>query len=141
MFQESDPDVVAGIEIIASVCEAPLRTIVANTGASADVVVEKLIESSGDHKIFYVDVANVEPEDLVNFVSSYRIAKKTELEKGEETKFRYGYNAATGKYGDLVTQGIIDPVKVTRYALEHAASVIGLVLTCNSVVVNEEKKE
>jgi chaperonin GroEL len=57
----------------------------------------------------------------------------------EKEKFRYGYNAAKGTYGDLVTEGIIDPVKVTRYALEHACSVVGLMLTCNAVIVNEEE--
>ena len=52
--------------------------------------------------------------------------------------FRIGYNAAAKNYTDLIQEGIIDPVKVTRYALEHATSVVGLVLTCNAVVVNEE---
>lgn len=53
--------------------------------------------------------------------------------------FRVGYNAATGTYRNLIDEGIIDPVKVTRYALSHAVSVIGLVLTCNCVIVNEEQ--
>jgi chaperonin GroEL (HSP60 family) len=39
----------------------------------------------------------------------------------------------------LVSEGIIDPVKVTRFALQHAVSVIGLTLSCNSVIVNEEE--
>jgi chaperonin GroEL (HSP60 family) len=50
---------------------------------------------------------------------------------------RFGYDAAKSQYGDLIDRGIIDPVKVTRYALEHANSVVGLILTCNSVVLNE----
>ncbi len=53
-------------------------------------------------------------------------------------KFKFGYNAANKSYNDLVESGIIDPVKVTRYALEHAASVVGLMLTCNAVIVNED---
>lgn len=52
--------------------------------------------------------------------------------------FRIGYNAASKNYTDLIQEGIIDPVKVTRYALEHATSVVGLMLTCNCVIVNEE---
>ncbi len=51
----------------------------------------------------------------------------------------YGYNAATDKYEDLVAAGVIDPTKVTRTALQNAASVAGLMLTTECVVV--EKKE
>ena len=51
----------------------------------------------------------------------------------------YGYNAQTEKYEDLVKSGVIDPTKVTRYALQNAASVAGLLLTTECVVV--EKKE
>lgn len=55
--------------------------------------------------------------------------------------FTYGYNAAEKSYGNLIKSGIIDPVKVTRYALQHAVSVIGLTLTCNAVVVNDEAEK
>ena len=46
----------------------------------------------------------------------------------------YGYNAATGEYGDLVEQGVLDPTKVTRTALQNAASVAGLVLTTDCMI-------
>ena len=46
----------------------------------------------------------------------------------------YGYNAATGDYGDMVEMGIVDPTKVTRYALQNAASVTGLLLTTEAMV-------
>ena len=49
-------------------------------------------------------------------------------------KGNYGYNAATDEYGDLVEMGIIDPTKVTRYALQNAASVTGLLLTTEAMV-------
>ena len=53
----------------------------------------------------------------------------------------YGYNAATGEYGDLVEQGVLDPTKVTRTALQNAASVAGLVLTTDCMIaeIPEEK--
>ena len=53
----------------------------------------------------------------------------------------YGYNAATGEYGDMLEMGILDPAKVTRSALEHAASVDGLMLTteCMITEIPEEK--
>lgn len=51
----------------------------------------------------------------------------------------HGYNAGTGAYEDLVKAGVIDPTKVTRTALQNAASISGLLLTTECVVV--EKKE
>jgi len=51
----------------------------------------------------------------------------------------FGYNAATDTYEDLVKAGVIDPTKVTRTALQNAASIAGLLLTTECVVV--EKKE
>ena len=53
----------------------------------------------------------------------------------------FGYNAATGEYGDLVAWGIIDPVKVVRSALQNAASIAALVLTTDAVVVDSEDEE
>jgi chaperonin GroEL len=50
-----------------------------------------------------------------------------------------GYNAATDTYGDLLADGVIDPVKVTRSALRNAASIAAMVLTTDTLVV--EKKE
>ncbi|HET9010290.1 MAG TPA: TCP-1/cpn60 chaperonin family protein, partial [Gemmatimonadaceae bacterium] len=51
----------------------------------------------------------------------------------------YGYNALTDKYEDLVQAGVIDPTKVTRTALQNAASIAGPLLTTEAIVV--EKKE
>ncbi|OIV39248.1 chaperonin GroL [Mangrovactinospora gilvigrisea] len=52
-----------------------------------------------------------------------------------------GYNAATGEYGDLVKQGVIDPVKVTRSALENAASIASLLLTTETLVVDKPEED
>ena len=49
----------------------------------------------------------------------------------------YGYNAATGVYGDMIEMGILDPAKVTRSALEHAASVAGLMLTTEVMITDK----
>ena len=48
----------------------------------------------------------------------------------------YGYNAASGEYGDMIEAGILDPTKVTRYALQNAASVSGLLLTTEAMVAD-----
>jgi chaperonin GroEL len=53
----------------------------------------------------------------------------------------YGYNAATGEYGDLVEAGVVDPTKVTRTALQNAASVAGLLLTTDAAVAELPKKD
>jgi chaperonin GroEL len=52
-----------------------------------------------------------------------------------------GLNAATGEYGDLVKQGVIDPVKVTRSALRNAASIASMVLTTDTLVVEQKEEE
>jgi chaperonin GroEL len=56
-------------------------------------------------------------------------------------KGNYGYNAATGEYGDMVKSGIIDPTKVTRLALQNAASVAGLLLTTEAMIAEAPKQE
>jgi chaperonin GroEL len=56
-------------------------------------------------------------------------------------KGNYGFNAATGEYGDMVKFGIIDPTKVTRLALQNAASVAGLLLTTEAMIAEAPKQE
>jgi chaperonin GroEL len=63
------------------------------------------------------------------------------ISKVLERKGSYGWNAATGEYGDLVQMGVIDPTKVTRYALQNAASVAGLILTTDAMVAELPKDE
>ena len=53
----------------------------------------------------------------------------------------HGYNAQTGEYGDLVAQGVIDPVKVTRSAVQNAASIAGMLLTTEALVVDKPEPE
>jgi chaperonin GroEL len=63
------------------------------------------------------------------------VAKVRELGGGK------GYNAATGEYGDLVAQGVLDPVKVTRSALTNATSIAGMLLTTETLVVDKPEEE
>ncbi len=60
------------------------------------------------------------------------------VDKGD---YAFGYNAATGEYGDLVKQGVIDPAKVVRTALQDAASVAGLLITTEAMVAEKPKKK
>ena len=55
--------------------------------------------------------------------------------------YPYGFNAQSGEYGDLVKLGIIDPTKVVRTALQDAASVAGLLITTEAIIVEAPKKE
>lgn len=91
-----------GIQIIVKAIESPLRTIVANAGGEASVVINKVLEGKKD----------------------------------------FGYDAKTNTFVDMMKAGIIDPKKVTRIALENAASVAGMILTteCALVDLPEEDK-
>jgi len=93
----SNSDQDAGINIVRSAVESPLRQIVSNGGGEASVVVN-------------------------------------EIAKSKDANF--GYNAATEEYGDLVKMGVIDPTKVTRTALQHAASIAGLLITTEAMIAD-----
>lgn len=96
-----NPDQEAGIKIVLRAIEEPLRQIVQNAGDEPSVVVNKVLEGSGN----------------------------------------FGYNAANGTYGDMVEMGVLDPAKVTRTALQNAASVASLMLTTDCMIgeLAEEK--
>jgi chaperonin GroEL len=59
----------------------------------------------------------------------------------DKATYAFGYNAQTGEYGDLVGQGVIDPTKVVRNALQGAASIAGLLITTEAMVAERPKKE
>ena len=63
------------------------------------------------------------------------------VQKVKEGKDDYGFNAGLGKYGNLIADGVIDPTKVTRLALENAASIAALLLTTECVVADEPEDE
>ncbi|MCB1787197.1 MAG: chaperonin GroEL [Chromatiaceae bacterium] len=63
------------------------------------------------------------------------------LNKVAEGEGNFGYNAANGEYGDMVEMGILDPTKVTRTAMQNAASVAGLMITTECMVAEEPKDE
>ena len=74
---------------------------------------------------------------------AWQIAKNAGLEgavivdKIKACKAGEGYNALTAQYGNMISMGIVDPVKVTRSALQNAASVASMVLTTESVVADK----
>ena len=94
--ETANADQEAGVKIVLRAVESPLRQIVANAGGEPSVVVNKVLEGSGN----------------------------------------FGYNAGNDSYGDMLEMGVIDPAKVTRFALQNAASIAGLMLTTECMVAD-----
>ena len=92
-----------------------------------------------DHGILIAKRAMEAP--LREIVSNAGEEPSVILNKVAEGKGNYGYNAATGAFGDMVELGILDPTKVTRYALQNAASIAGLMITTEAMVAEAPKKD
>ncbi|MEZ0065427.1 chaperonin GroEL [Streptacidiphilus sp. MAP12-20] len=119
--------------------------IVAGGGASlvhAQKVLDGGLGLTGDEAVGVAVVrrALIEPlrwiaqnAGLEGYVITTKVAELTDA--------REGFNAATGEYGDLLKAGVIDPVKVTRSALENAASIASLLLTTETLVVEKKEEE
>ena len=80
-------------------------------------------------------------EPLRQIVSNAGEEPSVVLNKVQDGKGNFGYNAASGEYGDMVQMGILDPTKVTRYALQNAASVAGLMITTECMVADAPKED
>ncbi len=80
-------------------------------------------------------------EPLRQIVANAGLEGSIVVNKVKEGKDSFGYNAANDTYGDMIAMGVIDPVKVVRTALQHAASVSGLMLTTECLVAERPKDE
>ncbi|GAA3141612.1 chaperonin GroEL [Streptomyces rectiviolaceus] len=133
------------LEDAISATRAAVEEGIVSGGGSALVHAVKVLEGNlgkeGDEAtgVAVVRRAAVEPlrwiaenAGLEGYVITSKVA---ELEKN------FGFNAATGEYGDLVKAGVIDPVKVTRSALENAASIASLLLTTETLVVEKPAED
>jgi chaperonin GroEL len=80
-------------------------------------------------------------EPLRTIVANAGIEGSIVVQKVKEGTADYGYNARTDKYENLLKAGVIDPTKVARVALEHAASIAGMLLTTECVIADKPKKE
>ena len=98
------------------------------------------VKASGDEKIGVEIIRRAIEEPIRAIVANAGVEGSIVVAKVREAKDKaYGYNAATDEYVDMVKAGIIDPTKVTRTALQNAASIAGLLLTTECVIV--ERKE
>jgi len=102
--------------------------------------IEKLVGANDDQTTGIKILARAIEEPLRQIVTNAGEDAAVVVNRVREGKGTFGYNAATGEYGDMVEMGILDPTKVTRLALQNAASVAGLLLT-TEVMVAESPKE
>jgi len=103
--------------------------------------IEKLQGGNDDQTVGIKILSRAIEEPLRQIVGNAGEDGAVVLAKVREGKGSYGYNAATGEYGDMIDMGILDPTKVTRLALQNAASVAGLLLTTEVMVAEAPKKE
>jgi chaperonin GroEL len=132
------------LEDAISATRAAIEEGIVSGGGSALVHVAKVLgdlDLTGDEAtgVAVVRKALVEPARWIAEnagLEGYVVTSKvTELPVG------HGLNAATGEYGDLIAQGVIDPVKVTRSAVQNAASIAGMLLTTEALVVDKPEEE
>lgn len=95
---------------------------------------EKLEGDNDDQNVGINILRRALEEPLRQIVSNAGCDSSVILNEVAKGKANFGYNAATNEYGDMVEMGIVDPTKVTRYALQNAASVTGLLLTTEAMV-------
>src|SRR5687768_2847447 len=107
----------------------------------AQKAIEKL-EAKNEDQAFGVRIlVRAIEEPLRQVVTNAGEDAAVVLAKVKEGKGTFGYNAASGDYGDMLEMGILDPTKVTRLALQNAASVAGLLLTTEVMIAEAPKDE
>ncbi len=118
--------------------------IVAGGGVALVRALQAIKDLKGDNHDQEVGVSiacRAMEEPLRQIVANAGTEPSVVLNKVQESKGNFGYNAATGEYGDLVEVGILDPTKVVRIALQNAASVAGLMITTEAMVAELPEKE
>ena len=103
--------------------------------------VEKTETKNEDQHVGVRILARAIEEPLRQIVDNAGEDAAVVLNRVKEGKGAFGYNAATGEYGDMIDLGILDPAKVTRLALQNSASVAGLLLTTEVMVAEAPKEE
>jgi chaperonin GroEL len=99
------------------------------------------LKVSDEQKFGVMIIRRAIEEPLRQIVANAGLEGSIVVNKVKEGKGDYGYNAATDQYGELLAQGVIDPVKVVRTALQNAASVASLMLTTECLVAERPKKD
>jgi chaperonin GroEL len=103
--------------------------------------IDKLVGANDDQTTGIKILARSIEEPLRQIVANAGEDAAVVLNRVREGKGTFGYNAATDEYGDMLEMGILDPTKVTRLALQNAASVAGLLLTTEVMIAESPKDE
>jgi len=108
----------------------------------ARTILGKLEVSNHDQEVGVATVSRALEEPLRQIVSNCGVEASVVVnEVANNSDVNYGFNAATEEYCDLMKAGVIDPTKVTRSALQNAASIAGLLITTEAMVAELPKKE
>jgi len=97
--------------------------------------------TEGDEAIGVQIIRKVLEAPLRQLVNNAGLEGALIVEEVRKGKGSYGFNVATGKYSDLIKEGVLDPAKVTRSALQNAASIAGLLLTTECMITEIPEKE
>ncbi len=103
--------------------------------------IEKLVGDNDDQNVGINILKRAIEEPLRQIVRNAGADASVVLNAVVEGKGNYGYDAAKDEYGDMIAAGILDPTKVTRFALQNASSVAGLLLTTEAMVADAPKDE
>ena len=123
---------------------AVLEGIVPGGGVAlvrAKASLDKLEGENDDQNVGINILRRALEEPIRQIVSNAGSDSSVILNEVANGKGNFGYNAATDEYGDMIEMGIVDPTKVTRYALQNAASVTGLLLTTEAMVTEAPQDE
>jgi len=107
----------------------------------ARVAVAKVKGDNHDQDIGVSIASRAMEEPMRQIVANAGDEASVVVNKVGEGKDTFGYNAATGEYGDMIEMGILDPTKVTRSALQNAASVAGLMITTEAMIADLPQDE
>jgi chaperonin GroEL len=113
-----------GVQIVRKALEAPIKAIASNAGYEPSLIVEKTRQGA---IVVRSDKLYPNSDQPGHLVTNTKVP-------GNKS---FGFDAKHGVYGDMVSMGIIDPVKVTRCALQNAASIAGLLLTTEAIICND----
>ena len=126
---------------------APLQAVMKNTKSSMEgfaddkILDREILVANADQDAGVQIVLRAVESPLRQIVANAGGEPSVVVNKVLEGKGNYGYNAGSGEYGDMIEMGVLDPAKVTRSALQHAASIAGLMLTTDCMIaeIPEEK--
>jgi len=131
-FTIENDDQAQGTEILFKSILEPIKCICENVGMNGDVVLNEVNKQHGTRiNLDLTAMPSMSPTEAIEYYSKMGLAYPNSTKRINQS---YGFNAKTHQYEDLMAAGIIDPTKVTRLALENAASVAGMILTTKAIV-------